>query len=171
MAEQRIAVLGLGNILMQDEGVGVHIANLLQRNYEFDPSVEIVDGGTLGTDLLPYLERNDRLLIIDAVNFGKAPGYVGMIQKEDILTRLHRKVSLHHLGLTDLLSAAKILDIEPAEICLIGIQPHSTETGLALSAKVAQATTRVLQTVISKLKEWHISCVLADSVSTDGQVL
>ncbi|MBE9511822.1 MAG: hydrogenase maturation protease, partial [Bacteroidetes bacterium] len=71
MSEQVITILGLGNILMQDEGIGVHIANLLDKTYRFEPEIRIIDGGTTGTDLLPYFEDSNKVLIIDAVNFEK----------------------------------------------------------------------------------------------------
>ncbi len=69
MSRTDVTILGLGNILMQDEGIGVHIANLLNNNYTFTPPVKIIDGGTTGTDLLPYFENSNKILIIDAANF------------------------------------------------------------------------------------------------------
>jgi len=78
----KTALLGIGNILLKDEGVGVHVVNAMKESYTFSPEVEIIDGGTLGLDLLPFVEGRERLLIIDAVNFGKAPGYIGVLENE-----------------------------------------------------------------------------------------
>jgi hydrogenase maturation protease len=81
---ERIAVLGLGNILLSDEGLGVHAAAALARYYTFSPPIDILDGGTLGLDLLPFFQARDRILIIDAVNFGKPPGYLAAFKGAEI---------------------------------------------------------------------------------------
>ena len=80
----KTALLGIGNILLKDEGVGVHVVNAIKEGYTFSPEVEIIDGGTLGLDLLPFIEGKEGLLIIDAVNFGKDPGYIGILENEEI---------------------------------------------------------------------------------------
>jgi hydrogenase maturation protease len=160
MSEQVITILGLGNILMQDEGIGVHIANLLDKTYRFEPEIRIIDGGTTGTDLLPYFEDSNKVLIIDAVNFEKHPGYIEIIENDDILATITAKISLHHLGLSDILSVIKLLDIQPAEICLVGVQPSSIEVGLEMSDEINKISKEILHSVISKLKTWGIKSVI-----------
>jgi hydrogenase maturation protease len=83
-----VVVLGLGNILMEDEGIGVHAVNHLEENYRFKPEIEIVDGGTSGLDLLPFFGTEKSILLIDAVNFDMAPGTVGVLEDDDILAQL-----------------------------------------------------------------------------------
>jgi len=78
--------------------------------------IDIIDGGTTGMDLLPYFEDNDRLIIVDAVNFDQDPGFIGIIENDTILQQINSKLSLHHLGLADVLSSAQLLDIKPDEI-------------------------------------------------------
>jgi hydrogenase maturation protease len=156
MSNQVITVLGLGNILMRDEGIGVYIANLLNTTYKFEPDIQIIDGGTTGTDLLPYFESSNKILIIDAVNFEKFPGYIEIIKNDDILATITEKISMHHLGLSDVLSIIKLLDIQPQEICLVGIEPVDLELGLEVSDDIKKISGEILETVLSILKSWGI---------------
>jgi hydrogenase maturation protease len=83
----KIALPGIVNILLKDEGVSLDVVNAMKERCTFSPEVEIIDGGTPGLDLLPFIEGKEGLLIIDAVNFGKAPGYIGILENEDIPSR------------------------------------------------------------------------------------
>ena len=145
---RKITLIGLGNILMQDEGVGVHAVRYLEEHYEIPPDLEVVDGGTSGLDLLPYIENRDLVLIVDAVNFRKEPGYIGVLKDREIPAFFGHKDSLHHLGLMDVLAAAQLLGIAPLALCLIGIQPLSLATGLDLTeviqARLAPLAARIL---------------------------
>ncbi len=99
-------VLGLGNILLSDEGVGVHVIHLLRERYDFPQEVEVMDGGTLALDLLPYVEDAERLLIVDAVQMNAPSGTVVRLVGEEIPGVLTLKYSPHQMGLSDLLAAA-----------------------------------------------------------------
>jgi hydrogenase maturation protease len=151
-------LLGIGNILLKDEGVGVHVVNAMKEGCTFSPEVEIIDGGTLGLDLLPFIEGKEGLLIIDAVNFGKAPGYIGILENEEIPSTMFTRMSVHHIGLADVLFSAELLDIKPAHICLIGIQPQSLDVGLDMTDCIAGKVEELITLAISKLKEWNITC-------------
>ena len=157
MANSNIAILGIGNLLQRDEGVGVHLINQLEKDYSFSPRINLIDGGTMGTDLLPYLEQNDKIIILDAVNFNEPPGFIGVIKNDDILRRLNTKLSIHHLGITDVLSSARLLDIEPSEIYLIGIQPKNIEMGTDLTDEIKQKTSKMIEEAIKKLREWGVN--------------
>ena len=152
-----VAVLGLGNVLMQDEGIGVHLVNMLATKYEFDPAIQLIDGGTTGTDLLPYFDSNERIMILDAVDFGKKAGHVEVLRNDEILARFKSKLSLHHLGLSDVLSTLQLLEINPEEICLIGMQPASMELDLALSESIRLHLENTLEIILAELKKWEIS--------------
>jgi hydrogenase maturation protease len=154
------AVLGLGNILLKDEGVGVHAVNAIKGRYAFPPDVEVIDGGTLGLDLLPLIEKRDRILFVDAVDFGKEPGYVGVIDDDAIPSTLMAKMSVHHIGLSDVLFAAKLLDIKPSKLRLIGIQPQSLEVGLDMTECISGKMEVIISMIIKTLKEWNIECAL-----------
>ena len=156
MGKTNIAVIGIGNILMKDEGVGCHAANLLLSEYEFEPDIAIIDGGTTGTDLLPYLEEHDRIIILDAVEFGQEAGFIGSIENDDILTRLTTKMSMHHLGITDVLSTAKLLDIVPSQMFLLGMQPKDLSVGMELTEETKKRLPRMLEVAVMKLEEWGV---------------
>ncbi|MGD0885663.1 MAG: HyaD/HybD family hydrogenase maturation endopeptidase [Thermodesulfovibrionales bacterium] len=154
------ALIGLGNILLKDEGVGVHVVNAIRERYTFSPEIQIIDGGTLGLDLLPFFEGKREILIIDAVDFRKEPGHIGMLENDAIPSELFSKLSVHHIGLSDVLFAAKLKDLTPAKLCLIGIQPQSLEVGLEMTDCIRDKMEDVIALAIKKLKEWNIQCAL-----------
>ncbi|MCK5033262.1 MAG: HyaD/HybD family hydrogenase maturation endopeptidase [Calditrichia bacterium] len=156
--QSKIAVLGIGNLIMQDEGVGIHVIRKLETEYIFQPEIELIDGGTSGSELYGFFEDNDKMIIVDAVNFDEEPGFIGTIEKDDILKRLNTKLSMHNLGLTDVLSHVKLLDIEPSEIFLVGIQPAVIELHDELSDVISKRVDRILEVVCMKLTEWNVSC-------------
>ena len=154
-----IAVLGLGNILLKDEGVGVKVVDIIKEKFAFSPEVDIIDGGTLGLDLLPLIEDREKVLIIDAVDFGKGPGFIAAIEDDEIPAVLSAKMSVHSIGLSDVLFAAKLLDITPGKLCLIGIQPQSLEVGLDLTDCISDKIEQLVDMAIKKLQEWNVECV------------
>lgn len=156
----KIALIGLGNILLKDEGVGVHAANTIKQRYAFSPNVEIIDGGTMGLDLLSIFEGLDKVLIVDAVDFGKDPGYIRIIENDDIPSVLNSKLSVHHISLPDVLFAAKLMDVSPPEVCLIGIQPESLDVGLDMTDRISSKLDELMEMIIKKLKEWGVKCAL-----------
>ena len=152
----KILVIGLGNILLGDEGVGVHAVEALKRKYDFPEEVRLLDGGTLGLDLLHLIEGMDGVLFIDAVNLKESPGTIAVIEGEAIPSLLEPKLSLHHVGLSDLLFASSFLGTRPAEIALVGIQPETLEIGLELSKTVMDRFEQLLQAIVEKLREWGL---------------
>ena len=158
-----IAVFGIGNILLSDDGVGVHTLNKLKEEYDLPEYVELIDGGTKGLDLLPLLEDRDKVMIIDAANFKKEPGTIGTVEGDKIPAFLSTKLSVHQIGLPDMLFAAKLMDIMPPEICLIGIQPESMATSIEMSDVVSKGMEPLLEKVIERLKEWGVEVVRKDS--------
>jgi hydrogenase maturation protease len=157
--ERKIAVLGLGNILLTDEGVGVHAVNAINKRCAFFPPIEIVDGGTMGLDLLPLFQEKDKILIIDAVDFGKAAGLIGIIEGDAIPSVLKTKLSVHHIGLSDVLFAAKLMRTTPLDVCLIGIQPKSLDLGLDMTDEIRVKLDDIIGLALQKLKEWNVECV------------
>lgn len=152
-----VVVLGLGNILMEDEGIGVHAVNHLEENYHFKPEIEIVDGGTSGLDLLPFFGTEKSILLIDAVNFDMAPGTVGVLEDDDILAQLDPKISLHHLGLSDLISISELTDRKAKKMTLLGIQPESMENlDLEMTDTIKGVFDKVIMNALRILKEWGV---------------
>lgn len=154
-----IAVFGIGNILLSDDGVGVHVVHKLMHEYHFSPSIELIDGGTKGLDLLPLFENRDKILIIDAANFKKDPGTIDTVEGDNIPAFLSTKLSVHQIGLPDLLFAAKIKNLMPDEICLIGMQPLSMDTATDLSETVSDRMDDFLDRILEKLSEWGVEAV------------
>lgn len=149
-------LIGLGNLILGDEGVGVHAMRRLEAEYGFQPALELVDGGTSGLDLLPLLKDQRRLLLIDALASDAAPGTIRVIRNQEIRTALTEKVSLHHLGIADLLALAELLDYAPSEIVLIGIVPERLEMELALSDCLRRRMPEIIETAVGVLAEWGI---------------
>ena len=144
-------VLGLGNILLGDDGVGVRVVERLQSRCRFPADVLVLDGGTLGLDLLPYLEEAHRVLIVDALEMNSAPGTLTRLEDDEVEGSLSPKLSPHQMGLRDLLGAARLCGFRPGELILWGIQPGSVEVGLELSPAVAAQVDVVVSEVLSEL--------------------
>ncbi len=151
-----IAILGIGNVLLKDEGIGVHVLNELKRRYVFPENVELIDGGTMGLDLLPFIENKSKILFIDAVNFRAEPGAIGELNNAEIPSYFSSKLSVHQIALPDMLAAGNLLGNIPEEMCLIGIQPETFETGYGLSSLIQGKINDLILHVINKLKEWQV---------------
>lgn len=143
-------VLGVGNYLLSDDGVGVHaIQRLLEQNC-LPEEVQVIDGGTLGLDLLYLLEGVDRLILVDAVKTSFPPGTLVRLDNEQVPAYLSLKVSPHEIGVPELLMAAQLRDIAPPEIIVMGIQPESLETGVDLSPCVAASLEQLVKQVTTE---------------------
>lgn len=150
-------VLGLGNILLGDEGLGVRVVERLLKRYEFPEGVRVMDGGTLGLDLLPYLEEASRLLVIDAVQARRPPGTLVRLEKDEIPAFLDAsKVSPHQEGLQDLLAVARLKGYLPDEVVLWGAQVESLGVGLDLSPAVTIQVDVLMEKVVDELATWGI---------------
>ena len=150
-------VLGLGNILLSDEGVGVRVVERLLGQYDFPEGVRVMDGGTLGLDLLPYVEDASRLLVVDAVQARKPPGtLVRMVGDEIPIFLDASKVSPHQEGLQDLLAVAVLKDYLPDEVVFWGAQIESLGVGLELSSAVAAQVDALVGKVLEELARWGV---------------
>jgi hydrogenase maturation protease len=136
--------------------VGVHAIAALRESYVFPGNVDLIDGGTMGLDLLPFIEGSDRLLIIDAVDFSAEPGTVRVIEGKDLSGFLDTKLSVHQIGLPDMLFAAAMMGIIPPEMCLVGIQPGRIETGLQMTEKLREHFQTLIDAVLERLAGWGV---------------
>jgi len=128
MNSKRILVLGIGNILWADEGFGVRCVEALNAGWEFPPQVELMDGGTQGLYLLPYVQEADCLLVFDAVDYGDPAGQLREVIGDQVPRFMGaKKMSLHQTGFQEVLMAAELTDKLPAELVLIGVQPVELE--------------------------------------------
>lgn len=151
-----ILVLGIGNSLMNDDAVGVNAVEALQACYTIPAGVTIVDGGTLGLDLLPILAGVNKLLIIDAIDMGAAPGELFRLQGEDVPRALACKLSVHQMGVQDLLAVAEMQGHMPEELVVWGVQPGSVAMEMRLTPEVERALTPLLDGVIGELAGWGV---------------
>lgn len=154
-----VLVLGIGNLVMSDDGVGVMVAQMLQQRYRFPENVEIMDGGTLGLDLLPKLENITNLILIDAVETGKKAGTCIRLYGQELPIALETKVSPHQMGLKDLLAVSELMGHAPKEMVLIGIQPGSIEMEIGLTPEVEAQLDTLLSNVLIELDKWGIVAV------------
>jgi hydrogenase maturation protease len=157
----RVLVIGLGNILLRDEGIGVHIAEELQKK-DLGSNVEVIDGGTCGLDVLLSQQCPYKLVIVDAIRAGKEAGtvYRGSFRagEENKLTQIfdqarESKISLHQIGLIEALSAAGKMDCGPEEIVIIGVEPGQVDCGLELTQPVKQRVGQILEKVLEEIKD------------------
>ena len=147
-------ILGVGNLLLSDEGVGLRVVERLAATYELPPGVQTLDGGTLGLDLLYYLEDVENLLIVDAVEMGKEPGTLLRLEGDEVPSFLSIKMSPHQIGIPDMLFAAKLKGLYPRNVVLWGVQPATLDTGLELSPAVVAQVDTLVSKVVKQLEQW-----------------
>ena len=151
-----ILVLGIGNLVMRDDGVGVRVVQELQRSFRFPENVKVVDGGTLGLDLLPLLEDATHLILVDAVEIGAKPGSLIRLTGQELPIALQTKLSPHQMGLKDLLAVSELMGHSPGEMVLIGVQPRSVEMGVELTAEVEVMLEEVVAKVLLELSYFGV---------------
>ncbi len=159
-------VLGVGNTLMSDDGVGVRLLEQLRSTAPSMPGVEYVDAGTLSFILLPRIQACDALLVLDAAHLGETPGAVRALAGPDMDEFLRTaRCSVHEVGLRDLLDLARLTDSLPERRAFIGIQPKEVGWGESLSAEVAAAVPRAMRHALSLLGQWSATTVSAAETS------
>jgi hydrogenase maturation protease len=149
-------VVGTGNLLLSDDGLGIHAIRRLQEVAQLPEEVQILDGGTLGLDLLHYLEGVSHLLIVDALETGQPSGAITRLSGEEVPAYFALKMSPHEIGLPDMLFAAKLRDLYPPEVVIWGAQPGTVEVGLDLSPPVADQVDVLVSNVLGELRRWGI---------------
>ena len=148
----RIVVLGLGNILLSDKGVGVRVVEALAERYTLPATVEVVDGGTAGMDLLNTLAGCDHLLICDAARTGAPPASVVKLAAAEVPALFLTRFSPHQLGLADVLATLVLTDEAPGSVTLVGIVPADLELGIELSPEVAAALEQAVECLAMELR-------------------
>jgi hydrogenase maturation protease len=147
-------VVGLGNLVHRDDGVGVHAIVALRGDRRIPSEVGLLDGGTQGLGLLHHLSGIRRLLVIDAIDAGEPAGTLLHFEGK-ALRGLPGKASVHQLGFSDLMIALQLLDDSPEEVIVLGIQPGSTEWGVELSPPVASALPALVGLVLRYIDRWE----------------
>jgi hydrogenase maturation protease len=151
-ARQEILVLGVGNILLSDEGIGVRVVEALEEE-ALPESVELLDGGTAAADLLDRLEGRRKIIIIDAVRGGGRPGDVYRFAPADVGGSDQMQTSVHQVGLLEALAMAEYLGETPRNVVIYGVEPASLGWGLELSPAAAAVLPRVVGLVLEEIGE------------------
>lgn len=150
----RILVMGLGNILLMDEGLGVRAVERLADAYDLPENVEALDGGTLGLDLLPRLDGVDALLLVDAVKAREEPGTLVRLEGDAIQVALAVKMSVHQVGLQELLAVSAFQGTLPPQVVLWGMEPAAIDWGLELSPPIADGLDELVESIVAELRAW-----------------
>ena len=154
--ENSIVVLGVGNILLTDEGLGVHVVEDLKANYTFTPQISLIDGGTMGMELLTYMRGMKKILLIDAVNGGEAPGTIYEFPHRELEQYFTDHISVHEVGMQDILRIRAIQENPLEDAIVIGVEPESLDVGFEPSAPVQKALPEVKERVLRVLRGWGV---------------
>lgn len=167
MNTKRILVLGIGNILWADEGFGVRCVEALNAGWEFPPQVTVMDGGTQGLYLLPYVQEADCLLVFDAVDYGDEPGKLRVVVGDQVPRFMGvKKMSLHQTGFQEVLMAAELTQKLPAELVLVGVQAEQLEDfGGSLRDIVKAQMVPALNLALDWLENWGAAGRVRDGQS------
>lgn len=150
-------VLGIGNTLLTDEGVGIHVLQALEPELGNMPDITLLDGGTLSFTLAGPIEDADALIVVDAANIKNKPGEWALLEGEDMDAFLmsNRKASVHEVGLTDLRAIAILAGHWPQKRALLAIRPQTIDWGEQPTAAVAAAIPPVCAAIVEQIREWQ----------------
>ncbi|MEZ0343523.1 MAG: HyaD/HybD family hydrogenase maturation endopeptidase [Caldimicrobium sp.] len=154
--KKKILIIGLGNVLLSDEGLGVKVVKELEEEINLPEEVEILDGGTGAFFLLPYLEKADYLIIVDAIKTGNPPGTLIIENLENLPKDTLEKISLHEVSFPDLLRILELKGKKFEKIMLAGIEPKNLEVGTDISQEVKRNIPLLKERILSILRSWGI---------------
>ena len=153
----KTGILGVGNLLLGDEGFGVHVVNRLQEEYRFPSNVELLDGGTAGIMLSPFIEDKDVLFVIDVVSLDAEPGSIHLFDHEDVCSgNIQTRMSPHQVGLLEILDLCRLREKAPQRIEMITVVPADLSTRIGLSKPLARAMDTVISLLFRKLEKINI---------------
>lgn len=150
LASSPFLVLGVGNILLSDEGVGVHIIKIMQE-MEPLPLTDLIDGGTALVELLHLLSNREKVVVIDAVKCGGEPGAVYRFTPDEVSLLKSDQMSVHQIGILEALKMAELIGWKPRETVIFGIEPKKMGWGLELSPEVTRVIPEVINLVMKEL--------------------
>ncbi len=158
MKEPRVVIIGVGSILMTDDGFGVRVIQALEQRFEFPENVLLVDGGVMGFNLLGVLSEADFVIAVDAVKKNGRPGQIYRLAGEEIPERMRAKTSLHQVDFTETLAMCQVLGRMP-ETVIIGVEPLDVETlGVELTPETAAKVEPAAEMVLEELERLGVPC-------------
>ena len=150
--QEQVTILGVGNLLFRDEGVGIRVLETLQERYEFADNVSLYDGGTLGLNLLGVISEADHLIVVDAIRNGGAPGTLYRLDREQIPQRVRAKNSLHQVDLLEALTLCQALEKVPDTV-IVGVEPEDiTSLSLDLTTPVRARLDDLIRMTLQELE-------------------
>lgn len=149
-------VLGIGNIILSDEGFGVRVVEYLQKNFTFPDNVSLIDGGTLGVELTHFITGTKRLLIIDSIDGGAEAGKIFHLRGEEIKKHFAQKISAHEVGIQEVLTILELSNKKIPHVELIGAQPYSLEAGVELTESMSKLVPVFADKAVEILKSWGL---------------
>jgi hydrogenase maturation protease len=152
LSQKNILILGIGNILLKDEGIGVHVVNRL-KEMNLPENVEVLDGGTAGLELVDFIENREKLIVIDAVKAGDKPGTIYRLTESNLKIKPKAIMSFHEIDFLDALYLSEVMKTnKPKETVVIGIEPKDMSDGLELSPEIEERIPKIIDVVMKELK-------------------
>jgi hydrogenase maturation protease len=145
-----LLILGLGNILCEDDGLGIAAVDVLRQEYRIPEEVRLLDGGTLGLSLLSHMRQGEATILVDAIQADAPPGTLIRLDGEQVAPAVRSRLSVHQIGVADLLDALRLLDEFPRQIPLLALVPESMELAVKLSPAVAAALPQLVAAVVEE---------------------
>ena len=149
-------VLGIGNIILSDEGFGVRVVEYLRKNFTFPDTVALIDGGTLGVELTHFITGTQRLLIIDSIDGGAEPGKTFHLRGDEISKHFAQKISAHEVGIQDVLTMLELTGKKIPQVELIGAQPFSLAAGVELTEEMSKLVPLFVDKAVDILRSWGL---------------
>jgi hydrogenase maturation protease len=151
---KKAGILGIGNLLLSDEGFGIHTIHYLEQNYTFPETIRLNDAGTAGIYMAPFLEECDPILVIDVIDMDAEPGSVHCFTSKDIAAgTIPSKMSPHQLGLLEMLEICKLRDCQPETVEFFCIVPADLQTSMELSPQVAPRVKEIAERIVGWLSK------------------
>jgi hydrogenase maturation protease len=147
-----VLLLGMGNILLEDEGLGIRALEALEKRFDIPPAVECLDGGTTGMGLLDDISGREHLIVLDAVQTGDPPGTLIELRDENVPVYFGLKITPHQLGLADVLATLELTGDSPGTVTVLGLVPESLELGLNLSPLIRERLDQLLEAAVRELE-------------------
>ena len=163
-----VLILGIGNILLGDEGIGVRAVEALLERYDLPDEVEVIDGGTTGMGLLDLIAGRERVILVDAVKTGAQPGTIVRLEGHAIPPGLRQRISPHQQGIGDVLAVLTLLGDAPKELVVIGIEPADLDFGVGLSPVIEAELDALVAAVVAELSRCGLAPERRDVAAADA---
>ncbi len=167
MKNKKTGILGIGNLLLADEGFGVHFVNFLTENYAVPDNVSVLDGGTAGIMMAPFIEQQDILYVVDTVAIQAEPGSIHCFTDEDVRAgTFHYKMSPHQVGLLDILELCKLRGHAPERTEMLTVVPEDLSTRIGLSATLEPLVPEIMKILIRSLAGYDVHITRKDTIAS-----